>query len=210
MITYRNATEEDMAEIAKVHIATQPEYFTSTLGEDLLKKFYTEFLKEDRLFVLASDPDKNGKIVGFCMGNYYGSQAEKRWENKYREQIVRRLLFKCLQFNSLAISRCCRRVKGVIKNFLGLNAVTTNKETYDWHLLSLGVLSDYRGHHIGSNLIDEFEKCCLLHPPVVFRGGNCTIGAYKWNKAGCSLYEYKGYRVFEETKEKLKYTKDLQ
>ncbi len=49
MIIYRDAVLNDMGEIAEVHIRTQPEYFTSTLGKDLLTKFYTEFFIGRRL-----------------------------------------------------------------------------------------------------------------------------------------------------------------
>ncbi len=209
MIVYRNATEKDMPAVAEVHVATQPEYFTSTLGTDLLTKFYTEFLTEDNLFVVACDTEKNGTVIGFCMGNYYGTRAEKRWERKYKGTIIKRLILKCLQLNRLAISRSFRRVKALLNRFYAGNE-KGNVAVYDWHLLSLGVLSEYRGRHIGSTLIDEFEKRCLLNPPAVLSaGGTCTIGAYKWNQAGCSLYASKGYRVFEETEDKLKYTKDL-
>ena len=208
MVIYRKATINDMSEVAKVHIATQPEYFTSTLGTDLLTKFYTEFLAEDNLFVVACDADKYGQIIGFCMGNYYGSHAEKSWEQKYQVQIIQRLVLKCLQLNKLAVSRSLRRVKALFSSFF----ITENNNkiaVYDWHLLSLGVLASYRGHHIGSCLIDEFETTCIMNPPKIKRGGNCTIGAYKWNRAGCNLYKSKGYRIFEETETKLKFTKDL-
>lgn len=204
MIIYRDAMSNDMNEVAKVHMITQPEYFTTTLGEDLLTKFYKEFLHEDNLFVVAID-DSDLSIVGFCMGNYYESKAEKNWENKYRKQIIMRLFIKCIQLNKLALSRCFRRVKGLLfKN------KDNKKETYSWHLLSLGVLPNYRGMGIGTNLIREFEKKCLLNPPTSCGGGTaCTIGAYKWNKNGCKLYEKSGYTVFEESKDKLKYTKEL-
>ena len=92
MIHYRNASIEDMYEVAQVHILTQPEYFTSTLGIDLLSKFYTEFLVEDNLFVVATDDEIN-KIVGFCMGNYYGSHAEKIWRRNIRSKLLREFLF---------------------------------------------------------------------------------------------------------------------
>lgn len=205
MIQYRNATIEDMEEVAKVHILTQPEYFTSTLGEDLLTKFYTEYLNEDGLFVVAVDDEKD-KIVGFCMGNYFDSHAEKKWEAKYKTEIIRRLLLKCLQFNKLALSRSFRRVKGLLKKHKA-----GKREQYFTHLLSLGVLEEYRGKHIASTLIDTFENRCLQNPPekVKEMGSTCTIGAYKWNTAGCKLYEYKGYQVFEESKIKLKFSKNL-
>ena len=204
MIEYRNATLEDVQEVAKVHILTQPEYFTSTLGEDLLSKFYSEYIKEDALFVVAIDED-NKKIVGFCMGHYYDSHAELLWEQKYRKQIIKRLAFKCIQFNKLALSRCMRRLVGIFRKG------NENTEQYFSHLLSLGVLTEYRGKHIASDLIDMFEKKCLENPPekVKHLGYDCTIGAYKWNKAGCKLYEYKGYEIFEESKTKFKFRKNL-
>ena len=85
------------------------------------------------------------------------------------------------------------------------------KEVYFSHLLSLGVLSEYRGRHIASKLIVEFEKRCLqsLSQNLIDGGTACTIGAYKWNIAGCKLYESKGYKVFKESKTKLKFTKEL-
>ena len=205
MIIYRDAIAEDMQEVAKVHIATQPEYFTSTLGEDLLAKFYSEFLFTDKLFVVAFD-DLAEKIVGFCMGNYYTSQAEKEWERKYRNQIIRRLLFKCLQFDRLAISRVITRIRGRITK------KTVKRDKYFCHLLSLGVMTEYRGKKIGSSLIDEFEARCIKNAPEelgAVKRKTCTIGAYKWNTAGCELYKYKGYMVFEETKDKLKFVKEL-
>lgn len=205
MIVYRNATLSDMNEVAKVHMITQPEYFTTTLGQDLLAKFYTEFLNEDDLFVVAVD-DSNQNIVGFCMGNHYGSKAEKNWEIKYKHQIMKRLLFKCIQFNRLALSRSFRRLKGLI-----MKPKNIKKDVYCWHLLSLGVLPNYRGSGIGRKLIDEFEKKCLSNSPSNNIGGkySCTIGAYKWNKNGCRLYERSGYKVFEESKDKLKFIKIL-
>lgn len=210
MIHYRNATLEDMAEIAQVHVLTQPEYFTSTLGVDLLSKFYTEFFLEDGLFILACD-ERNGRIVGFCMGYYFGSRAEKTWEQKYRKEIIQRLMFKCLQMNRLAISRCFRRVKGLFC----VKKLSKNKDVYFSHLLSLGVLTEHRGQHIASNLIDRFESKCMQNASPESRGGGykrntaCTIGAYKWNTAGCKLYEYKGYKVYKETRDKLKFVKEL-
>ena len=147
MIKYRKATLKDMNEIANVHILTQPEYFTSTLGENLLTKFYTEFFNEDSLFIVAVDDEKD-LIVGFCMGHYFGSRAEKNWEKKYKNEIIRRLFIKCLQFNKLAISRSFRRVKALlIKNKSG-----SRGKKYFSHLLSLGVLKEYRGNHIGESL----------------------------------------------------------
>ena len=205
MIIYRNATLNDMDEVATVHVRTQPEYFTTTLGTDLLSKFYTEFLTEDSLFVVAIDDEKN-KIVGFCMGNYYGSKAEKRWEEKYRKEIIERLLLKCIQLNRLAISRVLRRVKSTF-----IKRKNKKTDVYFSHLLSLGVLSEYRGRHIASTLIDRFEYQCLHGSPRIVIPGitSCTIGAYKWNTAGCGLYSYKGYTVYDEEKEKVKYTKNL-
>ena len=202
MILYRNATIDDMSRVAEVHVITQPEYFTSTLGTDLLTKFYTEFLWEDNLFIVAEDRETE-EIVGFCMGNWFGSKAEKNWEKKYKSQIIKKLLLNCLKLNKLAISRVLRRVKGLLKK------KANSTEIYYSHLLSLGVLPEYRGKHIASTLIDAFEARCLESPPKNEKIRNCTIGAYKWNIAGCSLYKTKGYTVFEETKTKVKFTKDL-
>ena len=194
-----------MLEVASVHILTQPEYFTSTLGSDLLSKFYTEYLNEEDLFIIAID-DETDRIVGFCMGNYFGCKAEKKWEQKYKKEIMKRLAIKCLQLNRLALSRSFRRVKGYLKK----QKNNGNPEKYFSHLLSLGVLEEYRGNHIASTLIDLFEERCLQNPPErAGKEGACTIGAYKWNTAGCKLYEYKGYKVYEESKTKLKFTKEL-
>lgn len=204
MIQYRNAVLNDIREVAIVHISTQPEYFTSTLGEDLLTKFYIEFLKEDNLFVVAVDDEKD-KIVGFCMGNYYVSKAEKKWEHKYKSEIIMRLFLKCFQLNKLALSRAFGRLNGLV------TGKKTIRDDYFCHLLSLGVLKEYRGNHIASNLIDEFEVVCINNQPesLLSKKKICTIGAYKWNTAGCKLYENKGYTVFEETKDKLKFMKEL-
>lgn len=120
---------------------------------------------------------------------------------------MRRLLFKCLQLNHLALSRSLNRVRSLVWKQQKEKA---NDIIYRWHLLSLGVLPNYRGAGIGKNLIREFEKKCLSNYSFSnSKVATCTIGAYKWNTNGCRLYEKSGYRFFEESRNKLKYIKEL-
>ena len=208
MIDIRDAVPADIPAVARVHLLTQPEYFTSTLGHALLTDFYSSFLAEDRLFVVAVDTDSSA-IVGFAMGNWNGSRAEKKWEAACRFRIVARLFLKCLALNPLALSRAGRRLRALFPG-----GKPSSPETGYAHLLSLGVLSGYRGRHIASDMIAAFEDRCRTSPPPPRLADwpppkLCTIGAYKWNAAGCALYRRMGYEVFEETETKLKFRKEL-
>lgn len=208
MIDIRDAVPADIPAVARLHLLTQPEYFTSTLGPALLADFYSSFLSEDRLFVVAVDTASTS-LVGFAMGNWNGTRAEKNWEAACRGRIVARLFLKCLALNPLALSRAGRRLRAL---FPGRK--TAPLDPGYAHLLSLGVLSGYRGRHIASDMIAAFEERCRTSPPpprlADWPGPKyCTIGAYKWNAAGCALYKRMGYEVFEETETKLKFRKEL-
>lgn len=112
MITYRKAEEKDIKTIAKLHVELFPEYFLTSFGENLVCEYYTEFFKEQNLFIVAVD---NNEIIGFVMGYLTGSTAKRNFEKKHASTLMRKLIFRCLKFDKQAIKKCVARVKAMLK-----------------------------------------------------------------------------------------------
>jgi ribosomal protein S18 acetylase RimI-like enzyme len=142
-ITYRLITKPDLNQVVYVHKIVFRHYFLTSLGDDLLYKYYDEFLLENpELFFGAFDGDS---LVGFSLGLYHdSSKATELFEKKYKKQLARRLLLLCLRLDPKAISRC---FKFIFSRKAEQNEVT-NRGTY----LVFGVLPSHRGENIASAL----------------------------------------------------------
>lgn len=82
----RQANVKDLVRIAQVHQLCFPDSYSSSLGTDLLKRFYNEYLSgAPELFLVCENPGK--EIVGFCMGYY----MEK---NRYKNAFLKKNLFR--------------------------------------------------------------------------------------------------------------------
>ena len=108
MIVYRKAQHDDLYNIAKVHVECFHDYMISKLGNRLVVNYYKEFLEEDNLFVIA---EEENKIVGFCMGYIRGSHAREKFIANNHFQLIKRLLWLCCCFDTLAISKAFSYLK---------------------------------------------------------------------------------------------------
>ena len=90
----RQATANDLDEIARVHAKCFPNSFSTALcGGGLLKAFYNEYLKDvPGLFFVAED-EQNG-ICGFCMG--YFCEHNEYWK-KFLKHNFFRVFFRCIK-----------------------------------------------------------------------------------------------------------------
>ena len=205
MIIYEKAKLTDISEISDVHIKCFEGYFLCKLGKDLLEKYYAEFYHESDLFVIAKDADTN-KILGFCMGYYYGSQARADFESKYKVQLAKKMFKLCLRFDKETISKCFDKVFSKFKK-----APEMPDYKADANLLSICVLPDCRGlkdesnnGSVAYNLVLEFEK-------VIKDAGskNYTLWVKSTNDRARAFYNKCGMYALYEGNGEVKYAKEF-
>ena len=204
MITYKTATVEDMPKIAQTHKLCFPEYFLSSLGEDLLKKYYTEFLLENDLFILAED--ENNKCVGFCMGYYSGSKAMQRFESKNKVKLFLKLLTLCLCLNKAAMQRCWARISSIFKRPVQPNIQQQTKPIFGVELLSICVLPEYAGKGISTELVNRFENAILTNDKGLV-AERCVLTGFADNLRAIKFYEKMGYEILRQYAISVKYVK---
>lgn len=169
----RNATREDLPEIAKVHVACFPDYFSTRVGKKnngyLLARFYEEYFKDfpELFVVLVND---NGKIVGFSSGSLLDITGhQKRFIRNNRVKVLSRVAWLLLKGDPLAWTRLKERYKKPVykvmdHSFKGM----PKKEIGD--LVSICVLPEYRGKQYSGELMKRFiqnmrdlgRKVCLV------------------------------------------------
>lgn len=198
MIAYRDATESDMLNVARLHIACFKGTFIASLGGKLISSYYLEFLNDGGPFVLAFDEDK---LIGLCMGYYKGSQARNQFISKNKVGLGLRVLGLCLSFNKLAISKCWYYLFPAKEK----NGVEKPKIEAESDLLSICVLDGYRGQGVSKRLVEEFEKRLI-------EGGkkDVTLAVYTDNDRAIAFYKKIGYSIVGEPTDEYKMYRKLQ
>jgi ribosomal protein S18 acetylase RimI-like enzyme len=197
MITYRNAKDLDMPDVAELHIACFKGTFIASLGKRLIADYYHEFLSEGGPFVLAYDEDN---LIGLCMGYYKGSQARNKFVSKNKIRLGLRLIALCLSCNKLAMSKCWNYLLPTKK---GANDGKPRIEA-ESDLLSICVREDYRGQGVSKGLVDEFEK-------QLKEAGkkDVTLSVYTTNERALTFYKKIGYTIVGESIDEYKMYKAL-
>lgn len=188
VVEYRKATFEDIGDIAFLHMNCFKDYFLTSFGCDLVKKYYEEFFLENNLFVVA---ENNGSIIGFCMGYLAGSKAREIFEKKYSLRILYRIILKCLMLDKMAISKCILRIKQFIKKS---NVKCVQNFSKRAELLSICVSPEFRGFGIADRMVMDFED--LLRNIGV---QSYSLSVYKTNTHAQHFYSRLGFnRNFED------------
>ena len=166
----RRAQVNDVAQIANVHFLCFPDSFSTVLGKGsnglLLRNYYLEYLeKVPELFYVA---EKEGKIVGFCMGYYCEDWDYTRsfLKNNF-VRIVARVFVLLVTFNKLTWRKLfsfvfprSNAVKGNSSKVEGehddLVEKPKCKSNQCGELLSICVLPNCRGTGLAGDLVDQF------------------------------------------------------
>ena len=190
----RQANLDDLKQLVKVHIACFPDSFSTQLGEKLLTKMYTEYIVESpELFLLA---EEEGKVIGFVMGYYFDSEdCLRRFRKKNQIKFFSKTLWLLLMRNKPA----WKKINSIIHPGSGFITIDTSINQYNKSemadLLSICVLSEYRGKGIANKLIDEYEKVLIEKNRLI-----CTLTVADINGRGISFYEKHGYTICREAK----------
>lgn len=191
----RLAEISDLNEIANVHELCFKGTFISSFGHNLIKKYYEEFFNELPLFVVA---EENNQIVGFCMGYKSGSIARRLFIKKNVIALSMRMLYLCICFNSIAISKCMNLLMHK-KNHS--HEVKRNAEA---DLLSICILDPFKGKGVSKDLVNKFEE--LL---IEYNLHDYTLSVYKSNYRAISFYNKMGFNIISEADNEFKMYKHL-
>ena len=202
MVYCRKATAQDMRAVAELHEKCFSDYFLTSLGIDLIEKYYREFQMESNIFVLAFDDEAEDghKLVGFLMGYYRDTCARSNFESKYKWKLFRRLLKLCLCFNKDAISRCFDKVKSIFWQ----GSKEKDEFIPDADFLSIAILPEYRTTKgISGMLITECERIMLAREDLKVK--SCTVSTKIDNIACQRCFEKRGWTRLSEKKGAVRY-----
>lgn len=197
MIKYRDATISDMFSVALLHKECFNGTFIAYWGNELIAKYYQEFVAEGCPFVLAFDGDR---IIGFCMGYYEGSNARSVFLKKNKCRLAFRMFVLCLSMNKLVLKKCWSFVFGSKKS----SGTSQPKIKAEADLLSICVMSAYRGHGVSVGLVNEFEKRVLAAGKK-----DLTLAVYQDNERAIAFYKKMGYTIAGEDGDEYKMYKEL-
>ncbi len=160
-MTIRQATYEDLPDIARIHKTCFPDYLSTKIGgaDDgkLLSRFYQEFMDDcPELCIVLTD--ENGKVLGFTVGYYMDRPGhQERYVNKNRWTVARRMLWLMLKGDMQAWSKFMLRFRKPVYYIIDhrLDEVPMS-EVGD--LLSICVHPDFRGKGYGGKLIEAYLK----------------------------------------------------
>lgn len=164
----RQAKIEDLAAVAKIHMACFPGTVTSSLGKlwngRIVVDYYKEYFNDCPELFLVAEND-SGEVVGFCMGY-------KLESGNIDKRLIKHDLFRML------IGYCYLLIKGdkecwrKIKSFFARGGNSGSKiriiePSIDQipgmakvELFTIGLLADYRGMSYGKDLIFAYFEAC--------------------------------------------------
>lgn len=202
MIVYESACKSDLSEISDLHLKCFDGYFLSSLGKNLIEKYYQQFLYEENLFVIAKDTELN-KIIGFCMGYYNPSTARAHFEQQYKADLIKRLLWLSLKLDRNAITRCRKRLLSAFKKKSKVSTVGCPEAAT---LLSICVLDEYRGtaHGVSSALFHRFEAKLKENNIKSY-----TLSVKPDNIRAIKFYTKNNMKHLEHSKDCIRYIKTL-
>lgn len=202
----RQAIIEDLQRIAVVHRECFPDSFSSSIGVNLLKQFYLEYMKDaPELFLVCENPD--GQIVGFCMGYY---MEKNNYMNRFIKNNCVAVALTCIPRLLVGDKRVWRKLFPSRKpvNWTVVNhdfdGIPTDKQG---DLLSICILPEYRGNGYAQAMLEEYLN-------ILQNNGRslCFLSVEPDNGRGVHFYEKNGFilhRKADDPKVSYRMVKDL-
>jgi len=165
----RQAKIEDLAAVAKIHMACFPGTVTSSLGKlwngRIVVDYYKEYFNDCPELFLVAEND-SGEVIGFCMG--YKLEAGSIDKRLIKHDFCKMLVGYCYLLLQ-GDKECWRKVKSILsfKKNTDSEAVTYDTEighipnTEKAELYTIGLLGGYRGLSYGKDLILAFFDACI-------------------------------------------------
>ena len=187
-----------MPAVAALHRECFEGTFIAYWGKSLIARYYQKYLEEGGPFVLTFDGDK---LVAFCMGYYEGSSARNVFLKENKIRLALRLAVLCLSLNKLVQKKCWHYFFGASNN----DSASRSKVKAEADLLSICVLSEYRGQGISIELLRQFENRVAASGKK-----DITLAVYQNNGRAIAFYQKVGYAIAGEDGDEYKMYKALQ
>lgn len=185
----RDANKDDMRDVAQINITCVPDGTRAKWGEWLTAEFFSYYLEENHLFIVA---EADGRIVGFVMGFWKGSNARELFETKYSKEIKAKI--------------CNSQKKAFITEPKTKKNVINQKieDNFSSVMYSLCVLPDYSGLGLGKKLAEEYwNKIRSLG------GQSICLSTARENLAARHIYESTGMKKIHEDNVLVWYSKGV-
>lgn len=195
-MTIRQATYDDLREIANVHAQCFPRHLSTRIGSSndcyLLSRFYKEFLDDSpELFVVAADD--NQKIVGFCMGYYFDkARQQSNYIRHNRARVYTRIAWLLFKGDRLAWAKLKLKFKKPHYEVIdhSIDAIPKNEKG---DLLSICTLAEYRGKGYAQQMIEEYLLRMKQHGRKV-----CLLSLSIHNNRALRFYERNGFTPYRK------------
>lgn len=196
----RQAKIEDLADVAKIHMACFPGTVTSSLGKlwngKIVVDYYKEYFNDCPELFLVAEND-SGEVVGFCMG--YKIENEGIHDKRLIRHNLTLILFSFLLLLLKGDKDCWRKVKSLLKRNRDtvecLTVIEPKVKQFSdadkIELFTIGILDVYRGQYYGKELILRyFEVCRRIGRKICLISYiNANIRAERfYYKNGCKPY----------------------
>lgn len=146
IINIREATEDDISNIVKIHISAFPNFFLTDLGKSFLTQYYGSILKfKDGILLIA---ERENQIQGFCDACYISKDFNKH--------LIKSNLYGFIKEGFKLLIKYPNSLKHLYLNLSKKGDIEDDGQYAE--LLSIGVRKSEQGLGIGKALIEALEK----------------------------------------------------
>jgi ribosomal protein S18 acetylase RimI-like enzyme len=187
----RQATENDLDQIAIVHRACFPDSLSTKLGR--LQSFYKEYMTTSpELFLVAVDDQE--KIVGFCMGYYMENGGfMKNYLKKNLLQLSLKMIRLLTTGNKAAWKKMVSKFSKQGQFEITDKQFSTFSQEKIGDLLSICVLPECHGNGMANEMIDKYVRVLEIHDRKL-----CLLTVAVDNDRGVHFYEKHGFVPYKE------------
>lgn len=176
----RQANINDVADVARIHLAAFPGFFLSTLGFRFLCVMYRAFmLNKASVFVVSQNSE--GHLTGFAVGALQTGDRDRLLALKFLPQFVLAVLPALLRHPLVVVRR-------LIARFFEVGELPSISESAVM-LRSIGVMPEARGGGAAALLLESFEQLAFE------RGAEqvCLTTDEEENERAQRFYQRHGY-----------------
>lgn len=157
-VEIRKATNDDLNSITEAHMKVFDNYFLTSLGSSLVKKYYCEYLSNNSTVFYIAIHDKS--VIGFVLGTLDLDDTMSKFYRTNFISILKKILSELLKGNRNMLRGVKERLS-VIKEVVFILKKKENKNTQrelKVRLMSIGILPKFRGTNVASELVEVFDK----------------------------------------------------
>lgn len=150
MVEYRHANIQDLSQIAQIHKEQFPTHYLGSFSIILLKRFYSNLLRDDIIFIVASVDDS---VLGFVLG------GDLKIINGYLNEFIKKNVLRGICESAIrpkTWKKSFRKFWSFFSKKVEDPDNLDNKEKYT--LLSIATCKLAQGKGVGSGLVSFFDE----------------------------------------------------